>query len=161
VFLQSFNLSDILYWIKAEPEFGAQAVYLDDRYEAFDDDEGEIDPLKPETFKPTMAELHAMGVRYIAPPTWMLVTLADGKIVPSPYAIEAKAAGLNIITWTLERSGLLTGGGGWYYQSITDVTTNEGVVYELLDVLAQDVGIVGVFSDWPATVTYYANCMGL
>ena len=24
-----------------------------------------------------------------------------------------------------------------------------------------DVGILGIFSDWPATVTYYANCMGL
>jgi glycerophosphoryl diester phosphodiesterase len=161
VFLQSFNLADIQYWIKAEPEFGAQAVYLDDRYEASNEIEGPIDPMKPETFKPTMAELHAMGVRYIAPPTWMLVTLEDGKIVPSPYAIEAKAAGLNIITWTLERSGLLRDGGGFYFQSIKDATTNEGVVYELLDVLAQDVGINGVFSDWPGTVTYYANCKGL
>ncbi len=161
VFAQSFNLSDILYWIKAEPAFGAQAVYLDDRYEAFDDDEGQIDPLNPATFKPTMAELHAMGVRYIAPPTWMLVTLKDGQIVPSPYATEAKAAGLNIITWTLERSGLLTAGGGFYYQSVVDVTTNEGAAYDLLDVLAQDVGVKGVFSDWPATVTFYANCMGL
>jgi glycerophosphoryl diester phosphodiesterase len=161
VWPQSFNLSDIQYWIANEPEFGAQAVYLDDRYEAFDDDEGQIDPMDPATFKPTMAELHSMGVRYIAPPTWMLVTLQDGKIVPSPYATEAKAAGLNIITWTLERSGPLTTGGGFYFQSIKDVTTNEGVVYELLDVLAQDVGVQGVFSDWPATVTYYANCMGL
>jgi glycerophosphoryl diester phosphodiesterase len=161
VWPQSFNLSDIQYWIENEPDFGAQAVYLDDRYEAFDDDEGQIDPMKPDTFKPTMAELHAMGVRYIAPPTWMLVTVQDGKIVPSPYAVEAKAAGLNIITWTLERSGLVTGDGGFYYQSIKDVTTTEGVVYELLDVLAQDVGVRGIFSDWPATVTYYANCMGL
>ena len=31
----------------------------------------------------------------------------------------------------------------------------------LLDVLAREVGVLGVFSDWPATVTYYANCMGL
>lgn len=161
VWAQSFNLSDILYWIKAEPEFGAQAVYLDDRYEAFDEDEGEINPMDPATFKPTMQELAGMGVKYIAPPTWMLVTLADGKIVPSPYATEAKAAGLNIITWTLERSGPLASGGGFYFQSIKDVTTNDGVVYELLDVLAQDVGVKGVFSDWPATVTYYANCMGL
>jgi len=30
-----------------------------------------------------------------------------------------------------------------------------------LDVLAQQVGIEGIFSDWPATVTYYASCMGL
>jgi hypothetical protein len=28
-------------------------------------------------------------------------------------------------------------------------------------VLAQDVGILGIFSDWPGTVTYYANCVGL
>jgi len=27
--------------------------------------------------------------------------------------------------------------------------------------LAQDVGVIGVFSDWPATTTFYANCMGL
>ncbi|BDA62188.1 hypothetical protein NUITMVS1_36510 [Shewanella xiamenensis] len=52
-------------------------------------------------------------------------------------------------------------GGGWYYQSITDAIDNEGDTYELLDVLAKDVGVIGVFSDWPATVTYYANCMDL
>ena len=34
-------------------------------------------------------------------------------------------------------------------------------MYKALDVLARQVGIVGIFSDWPATVTYYANCMGL
>ncbi len=161
VWVQSFDLSDIKYWIENEPEFGAQAVYLDDRYEAADEDEGMIDPMDAGTFKPTMQELADMGVQYIAPPLWMLVTLEDGEIVPSVYAKEASAAGLNIITWTLERSGPLGSGGGWYYQSITDATDNDGVTYELLDVLAQDVGVVGVFSDWPATVTYYANCMGL
>jgi glycerophosphoryl diester phosphodiesterase len=30
-----------------------------------------------------------------------------------------------------------------------------------LDVLAQGVGVMGVFADWPATVSFYANCMGL
>lgn len=29
---------------------------------------------------------------------------------------------------------------------------------ELLETLATDVGVVGVFSDWPATTTFYANC---
>ncbi len=161
VWAQSFDLSDVLYWIENEPEFGAQAVYLDDRYEASDEDEGMIDPMDAATFKPTMQELADMGVNYIAPPLWMLVTTENGKIVPSVYAREAQAAGLNIITWTLERSGPLTTGGGWYYQSIADVTDNDAVTYELLDVLAQDVKVKGVFSDWPATVTYYANCMGL
>jgi len=156
VWLQSFNLQDVLYWIESEPEFGAQAVYLDDSYniDGFDFND-------PATYPDSMASLYERGVRYIAPPMWMLVTMEDGQIVPSAYAEEAKAAGLNIITWTLERSGPLAGGGGWYFQSITDATTHDGVYYELLDVLAQDVGVVGVFSDWPATVTYYANCMGL
>ena len=31
----------------------------------------------------------------------------------------------------------------------------------LLDVPAQDVGIEVIFSDWPATTTFYANCMDL
>ncbi|APX11225.1 glycerophosphodiester phosphodiesterase family protein [Tateyamaria omphalii] len=156
VWLQSFNLEDVLYWIEAEPDFGAQAVYLDDSYniDGFDAND-------PATYPDSMASLYERGVRYVAPPLWMLVTMENGQIVPSAYANEAKAAGLNIITWTLERSGPLGSGGGWYFQSIADATTHDGVYYELLDVLAQDVGVVGVFSDWPATVTYYANCMGL
>ncbi|MEM1343574.1 MAG: glycerophosphodiester phosphodiesterase family protein [Pseudomonadota bacterium] len=156
VWLQSFNLDDVLYWIEAEPDFGAQAVYLMDEY----DIEG-YSPMDPATWPNTMAELKAMGVNYIAPPTWMLVTLADGEIVPSTLAVQAKAADLKIITWTIERSGPLVRGGGWYYQSIADVVSSDGVMYEYIDVLAQDVGVEGIFSDWPATVTYYANCMGL
>ncbi len=156
VWLQSFNLEDVLYWIENEPEFGAQAVYLMDEY----DIEG-YSPLDPSTWPNTMEELKAMGIQYIAPPTWMLLTLEDGNIVPSPLATAAQEAGLNIITWTLERSGPLAGGGGWYYQTVTEAIDNDGDYFEVLDVLAQQVGVVGVFSDWPATTTYYANCMGL
>mgnify|MGYP000392023945 CR=1 FL=1 len=87
---------------------------------------------------------------------------AGGAIVPSPYALDARAAGLDIVTWTLERSGILADGdGGFYYQSINSALKNEGATLEALHVLAKDVGIRGIFSDWPATVTYYANCMGL
>ena len=156
VWPQSFNLDDVRYWIEHEPAFGRQAVYLDGRY----GDDG-FDPTRPATFRPSMAELAAMGVNYVAPPMWMLVTVEDGRIVPSPYAREARAAGLRIITWTLERSGPLGEGGGWYYQSIAELTDGDGVMFELMDVLAQQVGVVGIFSDWPATVTYYANCVGL
>ena len=154
VWPQSFNLDDVLYWIKNEPEFGKQAVFLDSRW-------NDIDIMDASTFEPSMQALKDMGVNYIAPPLWMLVTLEDGKIIPSVYAKEAKAAGLDIITWTLERSGNLANGGGWYYQTIKDVTDNEGVAYELLHVLAQDIGVTNVFSDWPATTTFYAHCMGL
>jgi glycerophosphoryl diester phosphodiesterase len=156
VWLQSFNLEDVLYWIENEPAFGAQAVYLMDEYNI----EG-YSPMDPATWPHSMAELKEMGVNYIAPPTWMLVTLEEGEIVPSTLAEEARAAGLEIITWTIERSGPLANGGGWYYQSIADITDSDGVMYEYIDALAQDVGVVGIFSDWPATVTYYANCKGL
>lgn len=157
VFPQSFQLDDVLTWIREEPEFGAQAVYLDDSYQTV---EG-FDPMKPESWEHSMEALKEMGVNYIAPPLWVLVTLEDGKIVPSEYAKRAKAAGLEIITWTVERSGPLRTGGGWYFQSITDAVTGDGAVYELIHVLAQDVGVEGIFSDWPGTTTFYANCMGL
>lgn len=157
VYPQSFFLDDVLYWIKNEPEFGKQAVFLDGRFRM----QG-FDTSDPTSFKPSMAELKEMGVNYISPPLWMLVTLDDGKIVPSAYAKAANEAGIKIFTWTLERSGLLSHNkGGWYYRSINDAITSEGSVYELLDVLAQDVKVSGVFSDWPATVTFYANCMGI
>lgn len=156
VFAQSFNLDDVLYWIENEPEFGKQAVYLDGRYNV----DG-FDPTNPATFEPSMESLKAQGVNYIAPPIWMLVTLKDDEITPSAYAVEAKKAGLKLIAWTLERSGPLKTGGGWYYQSIKEVMTSDGMLYEVLDVLAMQVGIVGMFSDWPATATFYANCMGL
>lgn len=161
VWPQSFDLSDVRYWID-NTEYGAQAVYLDDRYEAEDDDEGLIDPNDPSTFKPTMQELADMGVSYVAPPIWMLLTLDDaGEMVPSAYAEEAKAAGLEIISWSLERSGPLAEGGGWYFQSVADAIDSDADYLNVLDVLAQDVGIAGMFSDWPATVTFYANCKGL
>ncbi|MGB3212852.1 MAG: glycerophosphodiester phosphodiesterase family protein [Desulforhopalus sp.] len=157
VYAQSFNLDDILYWINNEPAFGEQGVYLDDRY-----NETGFDQKDPSTWSPTMEELVQQGVRILAPPIPLLVSLdTDGSVVPSVYAQKAKAAGLELITWTLERSGFLSQGGGFYYQSITSAINNDGDMLTVLDVLAQDVGVLGVFSDWPATVTYYANCKGL
>ncbi|NOT10484.1 MAG: glycerophosphodiester phosphodiesterase [Methylococcaceae bacterium] len=154
VWPQSFNLDDVRYWIANEPTFGKQAVYL----ETLD---------VPEQVPAAITKLPSLaaeGVKIVAPPMWVLVTLdANNKIVPSEYAIAAKAAGLDIITWTLERSGLLKNisGNPYYYQSVLDGIKTEGDMLVMLDVLAQDVGILGIFSDWPATVTYYANCMNL
>ncbi len=156
VWPQSFNLDDIVYWIANEPAFGKQAVYLDDSYRI-----AGWSPMHKETWRHEMADLKAMGVNYIAPPLWVLLTLDGDKIVPSAYAIQARAAGLKIITWTVERSGPLKGGGGWYFRSISRAVKNDGALYPIIDVLARDVGVVGIFSDWPATVTFYANCMGL
>lgn len=90
--------------------------------------------------------------------------------MPSQYAQDVKAAGLGIITWTLERSGriaedvLPTRGSDspeFYYQSVLDAISDDGDVMVTLDVLAKQVGVMGIFSDWAGTVTYYASCMGL
>lgn len=154
VWPQSFDLNDVKYWIE-NTRFGRQAVYLDGVYD----------------INVTQAEMEswaADGLRVLAPPMWMLLDVNNhGDIVPSQYADNAKAAGLKLITWTLERSGTLEDNGGWYYQSVNgdngdiDVIDNDGDVMKVLDVLAQDVGVIGVFSDWPATTSYYANCMNL
>jgi glycerophosphoryl diester phosphodiesterase len=152
VWPQSFDKNDVLYWVQNEPAFGRQAVYLDDAAVQAD--------------LPSAAELagyRAQGIRIVAPPIFALLTAdASGNILPSAYARNAKAAGLDIITWSLERSGLLAdGGNGFYYQSFDSAVTREGDTMRVLDVLAREVGIIGIFSDWPATVTFYANCAGL
>lgn len=159
VWPQSFNYDDILYWIENEPRFAMQAVFLDGRYSV-----PEFDHEDPNTWDPSMEQLVADGVKVIAPPMWMLLDVdAHGKIVPSTYAKRAKQVGLDIITWTFERSDLREGAEAntWYHQTTHEAIDNPGDKYEALDVLAKKVGILGIFSDWPATVTYYANCMGL
>ncbi len=152
VFAQSFDQRDVLYWIGNEPAFGRQAVYLDDANTVAD--------------LPTLADLVGykhMGINIWAPPTFALLDLdSSNRIVPSQAARDAKAAGLDVITWTLERSGILAdGNNGFYYQTIDSAIKREGDVMKVIDVLAKKARIRGVFSDWPATVTYYANCMGL
>jgi len=152
VYPQSFNRQDVLQWITQSPAFGEQAVFLDERMDDIN-------------FTPTaqdMNQLVADGVQYIAPPLWALVALdSDKHLIESEYSQLAKAAGLKIITWTLERSGPLASGGGWYYQSIKDAIKTDSDQLVLLDFLATTVGVEGVFADWPGTVTYYANCMEL
>lgn len=88
------------------------------------------------------------------------VFLRMPQMVASYYASAAKERELDIITWTLERAG--PGLTGFYYET-TDgiVDLVEGDRFTLLQVLDEEVGILGIFSDWPATVTFYANCMGL
>ena len=151
VWAQSFDKNDVLYWIAKEPAFGKQAVYLDDAATVAN--------------LPNAAELagyKAQGINIVAPPIFALLTTdGSGNIVPSRYAMDAKAADLDIITWTLERSGILAdGNNGFYYQSFDSAIKKEGDMMRVLDVLSKQVGIIGIFSDWPATVTFYANCVG-
>jgi len=159
VWLQSFNLDDVLYWIDNEPAFGRQAVYLDS-----------IDPTAnppiPRLSSTELKMLRQQGVRIFAPPMWALLAVNDaGKVVPSDYARDIRKAGLDIITWTFERADLRQGASkaGWYYLFDPEgkAIKKDSDMYIALDVLARQVKILGIFSDWPGTVTYYANCMRL
>jgi len=159
VWVQSFNKDDVLYWIQQAPRFGKQAVYLDD-----------IDPTSSPPVPPlSLAELQqlkAQGVRIIAPPMLALLSVdGSGKIVPSQYAMDIKGLGFDIITWTFERSDLRRGaafaGFYYYFDPAGQAIKKDSDMYKALDVLARKVKILGIFSDWPATVTYYADCMGL
>jgi glycerophosphoryl diester phosphodiesterase len=151
VWPQSFRLADILFWLDQANEFGQRAALLD------------MDKPTPlNTSMLAMAELKALGVNALAAPLWKLLALDDqGHIVPSRYARNARMAGLALIAWTVERSGSLAGGGGWYYQSVAQAIDNDGDMVAVIDVLAREVGVIGIFSDWPATTTFYANCTGL
>ena len=165
VWPQSFNDEDVIYWIQ-NTDYGDQAVALDDKYEA-----------TPEEFQTWHKRLQDNGVKIVAPPMWMLVSSVDDDskmpieaqsvsdisselgIVPSEYTMSAKDHGLDIITWTLERTG--PGLDGWYWQTLQGNELTDGDKFALLQVLSSDVGVLGVFSDWPATTTFFANCMDL
>ena len=55
-----------------------------------------------------------------------------------------RRAGLDIITGTLERSGILAdGNNGFYYQTIDQAIEREGDLYKVILVLAKEVGILG------------------
>lgn len=154
---QSFTYADILFWLSYDHDFGKQAIYLVE-YDTPAD-------LAAGTANLTIAK--AAGVNIIGPALPMLVAAGgpqNTSIVPSAYAHAVKAAGLDIIAWTYERSGPLAtvkSREEYYFGSIANITYYDGQYYELLDVLVNQVGIKGLFSDWAATVTYFANCFGL
>ena len=120
-----------------------------------------MDGEDPDAWDEDVASLKGQGVNYLGASLNRLLTDKDGAIAASDYAKAAKDAGIELIAWTLERSGPLGNGGGWYFQSVGDVVKDDSDYLVALDVLAQEAGVVGVFSDWPATTTFYANCMGL
>ncbi len=160
VFAQSFSLDDVLYWIASTPEFGEQAVFLDGR-----------DPVALLNNPPALKEfrsLKAAGVNIVAPPMSALlrVTANGQRIRPSIYAHRASRAGLDIISWSTERSGrivedVIPANGAFYYSTTVPALQNDGDILRTIDVLVQRVGIIGLFSDWPATTTFYANCADL
>lgn len=155
---QSFNLEDILYWIEHEPAYGRQAVYL------VDYDAAARDTIPSLPFA-ELIRLRKLGVRIVAPPIPALLSVENGQVVPSKLARDLKRLGFDIITWSFERADLRQGAAkaGFYYafDPAGEAIRKDSDMYVALDVLARQVRVKGIFSDWPGTVTYYANCMGL
>jgi glycerophosphoryl diester phosphodiesterase len=152
VWPQSFERRDVEYWIRHDPDFGERAVLLDDT----------VLPMGAPRAR-RLNRYKAAGINVWAPPLFVLLDLdANGRIVPSRTARAARAAGLEIVAWTLERSGnLAAASNGFYYQTVDAAIARDGDVMQVVDVLVRDVGVRGIFSDWPATVSFYAGCAGL
>jgi glycerophosphoryl diester phosphodiesterase len=159
VWPQSFLPADIYQWLEEYPDtFGPQAVYLDE------------DGDTPETFVTAVARLPALkakGVNIIAPPFNYLITVGgenNDTLIPSAYATAAKAAGLSIISWSFERSGPLAdvyANENYYFSTFASAISYDGQAFDVLNVLANEIGIIGMFSDWSSTVGYFANCFGI
>ncbi len=156
VFPQSFHIEDVRTWISQTPDFGRQAVLLDGR-----------DPKELQKQAPAQRDFHALkeeGINYLGPPIPTLLRAgANGSLDASFYARRASRAGLKLLAWTTERSGrvvedIKAQDGEYYYDPVRDVLSNDGDILVAIDVLVEKAGVVAIFSDWPATTTFYANC---
>ena len=139
VWAQSFSLDDVLYWIStSRPSAGKRCT--------------STTPTSPVDL-PSAAELQ------VAMPTGRQDRRAADvgaagprgrQDRPLPVRQDAQAAGLDIITWTLERSGLLTDGGGFYYQTVSSGHRQPRRHAGGARRARARSGILGIFSDWPA-----------
>ena len=165
---QSFNPNDILYWVK-NTAYGDQAVFLVDYNTTTDNivlfDTTGKQLLTRDEQNAFFKSLRRAGVKIVAPSYNALLTVQGSQIVPSVFAKDLRAMGFDIISWSFERVDLRKGaaGVGSYYDfdPTGAAIKKDSDMYKALDVLAKDVKLIGMFSDWPGTVSYYASCMGM
>ena len=99
---------------------------------------------------------------YVSLPQQQLIAVMHNKYVPSELALLAKKQNLRVVAVGFERPESLpmrSTRGGAFYETSRTITDNDGDAYEMLHVLASQVGIEHISTSWPATVTFYANCM--
>jgi len=165
---QSFNPNDVLYWVR-NTAYGDQAVFLVDYNTATDNivlfDTAGKQLLTRDEQNAFFKQLRRAGVKVVAPSFNALLTVQGDRIVPSVLAKDLRSLGFDLISWSFERVDLRKGaaGVGSYYDfdPTGAAIRKDSDMYKALDVLAKDVKLIGLFSDWPATVSYYASCMGL
>jgi len=162
VWLQSFLWEDVGYWLSTAPKFAPQTTWLARNLKMTKDS----DVVQVATAEmPSLPQAKSLGLTTVAPPLWALLRSdpnAPGELALTSYANDARGANLDIVAWTLERSGPLSPQSTHpfgYFRTMAGAIHSDADVYRVLDKLVQDVGVAGVFSDWPATVTYYDNCL--
>ena len=152
---QSFERKEIARWHDIDPAFAARAVYLEGRIPS-----RRLLPRQRLLLLPLLLPLRNAGIKHLAAPLWMLAEAsAEGTLRVSSYGALAAELGFELIAWTLERSPPRSWRGrDWYYQGLEGVITRDGDLFTLLHFLRHELPLIGVFSDWPATVSYYASC---
>jgi hypothetical protein len=133
VFAQSFQVPDVLYWIKHEGEYGNTAVMLGTDFKGFEK---------------TAAD---MGVKIISPSYGNWVTEDGDSYEVTEFAKATAAAGMKLIGYTAERNYYRPAG-----QPYSDMEVNE---LQHIHAAAMKANVMGLFTDWPATLTFYANCV--
>jgi glycerophosphoryl diester phosphodiesterase len=153
----------IRHWLATAPTFAHRVVWLDGRYRQ--DGFNHRSPQAHAVFK----SFREAGLRTIAPPVWMLVEAGEAGPIPSSYARAARKAGLKLLAWTLERSGSLASGGGWYYQTLNGLNPapgssgtyrvrSEADQLRLLAFLFDELEVEGIFTDWAETAALVDRC---
>ena len=165
---QSFNPNDVLYWVR-NTAYGEQAMFLVD-YDAGKDNLVLFDTTGKQlvTRAEQLAffrELRRAGVNIVAPSFTALLAVEGNRVVASQFAKDLKAMGFDLIGWSFERTDIRRGSagvGGYYdFDPAGSAIRKDADMYKALDALARDVKVIGMFSDWPATVSYYASCLNL
>ena len=135
VFPQSFDKDDVLYWVRNEPAFGRQAVYLDDAETRAD--------------LPGYAELAGYkqaGINIVGAADLRAAdrpTRATGSCRPPTRTTPGPPASTSSRGRWSARACSPTANNGFYYQTFDRAITREGDMMRVLDVLARRVGISG------------------
>jgi glycerophosphoryl diester phosphodiesterase len=165
---QSFNINDILYWVR-QTAYGSQAVFLVD-YDTVTDnillaDTAGKQLVSRDEQLAFFGTLRRAGVKIIAPAMPALLAVNGDRVVASQLAKDLRGMGFDLISWSFERADLRQGASkaGFYYDfdPTGAAIKKDSDMYKALNALAKDVKVIGMFSDWPGTVSYYASCMGL
>ena len=168
---QSFNANDVLDWI-ARTRYGKQAVFLVDYNDVtnnivlFDTNGKQL--VNRADQLAFFAELRKRKSKHHRPRDAGAPrrqrrprgALAAREKTSRPWA-STSSPGLSSAPTCARGSLASRAGFYWDFDPTASVIKTDGDMYKALDVLAREVKILGIFSDWPATVTYYANCMGL